>query len=130
MGFKCGIVGLPNVGKSTPSTQRTKTAAKRRTIRSARLNPMSAKWRCPSRASPATCRNRLVKEIIPTRDELCRHRRSRARRPKGEGPATSSSPTSASDAIAYVLRCFENDDITTSKAASIRSRISKPSKPN
>ncbi|KAF0100273.1 MAG: GTP-dependent nucleic acid-binding protein EngD [Hyphomonadaceae bacterium] len=114
MGFKCGIVGLPNVGKSTLFNALTKTAA----AQAANYPFCTIEPNVGEVAMPEPRLNVLAaiagsKEIIPTRMNFVDIAGLVRGASKGEGLGNQFLATIREcDAIAYVLRCFDNDDIT------------------
>lgn len=114
MGFKCGIVGLPNVGKSTLFNALTQTAA----AQAANYPFCTIEPNVGDVAVPDPRLNKLAeiagsKEIIPTRLTFVDIAGLVKGASKGEGLGNQFLANIREvDAIAYVLRCFEDDDVT------------------
>lgn len=114
MGFKCGIVGLPNVGKSTLFNALTKTAA----AQAANYPFCTIEPNTGEVAVPDARMNKIAalagsKEIIPTRINFVDIAGLVRGASKGEGLGNQFLANIREvDAIIHVLRCFENDDIT------------------
>ena len=114
MGFKCGIVGLPNVGKSTLFNALTKTAA----AQAANYPFCTIEPNVGDVAVPETRIAQLAEiaksaEIIPARMQFVDIAGLVKGASKGEGLGNQFLANIREvDAVAYVLRCFEDDDIT------------------
>jgi GTP-binding protein YchF len=114
MGFKCGIVGLPNVGKSTLFNALTKTAAAQAAnYPFCTIEPNVGEVAMPEPRLEKLAKIAGSKEIIPTRMNFVDIAGLVRGASKGEGLGNQFlANIRECDAIAYVLRCFENDDIT------------------
>ncbi len=114
MGFKCGIVGLPNVGKSTLFNALTQTA----TAQAANYPFCTIEPNVGEVAVPEPRLEKLAavggsKEIIPARMNFVDIAGLVEGASQGEGLGNKFlANIRETDAIIYVLRCFENDDIT------------------
>jgi GTP-binding protein YchF len=113
MGFKCGIVGLPNVGKSTLFNALTSTAS----AQAANYPFCTIEPNVGEVAIPDTRLNDLVainnsKNTVPTRMTFVDIAGLVKGASKGEGLGNQFlANIREMDAIAYVLRCFEDPNI-------------------
>ena len=114
MGFKCGIVGLPNVGKSTLFNALTQTAA----AQAANYPFCTIEPNVGDVAVPDARLDKLAAiaksvEIIPTRITFVDIAGLVRGASKGEGLGNQFLANIREvDAIAHVVRCFEDDDVT------------------
>jgi len=114
MGFKCGIVGLPNVGKSTLFNALTQTAAAQAAnYPFCTIEPNVGEVAVPDERQETLARIAGSKEIIPTRITFVDIAGLVRGASKGEGLGNQFLANIREvDAIVHVLRCFEDDDIT------------------
>ena len=113
MGFKCGIVGLPNVGKSTLFNALTETAAAATAnYPFCTIEPNVGEVPVPDTRLDTLAKIARSAETIPTRLTFVDIAGLVRGASKGEGLGNQFLAVIREvDAIAYVLRCFEDDDI-------------------
>lgn len=114
MGFKCAIVGLPNVGKSTLFNALTQTAsAAAENYPFCTIDPNVGEVAVPEPRLPKIAEIGGSKEQIPARMNFVDIAGLVRGASKGEGLGNQFlSNIRETDAIAYVLRCFDDDDVT------------------
>jgi GTP-binding protein YchF len=112
MGFKCGIVGLPNVGKSTLFNSLTRAEIAAENYPFCTIDPNVGIVEVPDLRLAALADIAKPEKIIPTTMEFVDIAGLVEGASKGEGLGNKFlAHIRETDAIAHVVRCFDNDDV-------------------
>ncbi|MDK1023202.1 MAG: redox-regulated ATPase YchF [Gammaproteobacteria bacterium] len=113
MGFKCGIVGLPNVGKSTLFNALTKAGVGAENFPFCTIEPNAGVVPMPDSRLDALAEIVKPRRVVPTTMEFVDIAGLVAGASKGEGLGNRFlANIRETDAIAHVVRCFEDDKVT------------------
>lgn len=112
MGFKCGIVGLPNVGKSTLFNALTRAGIEAANYPFCTIEPNIGIVTVPDSRINALCSIVKPKNIQPATMQFVDIAGLVKGAAKGEGLGNQFlANIRETDAIGHVVRCFENDDV-------------------
>ena len=113
MGFNCGIVGLPNVGKSTLFNALTRAGVGAENFPFCTIEPNSGIVPMPDPRLDMLASIVSPEKVIPTTMEFVDIAGLVAGASKGEGLGNQFlANIRETDAIAHVVRCFEDENVT------------------
>ncbi|MCZ6710194.1 MAG: redox-regulated ATPase YchF [Gammaproteobacteria bacterium] len=112
MGFKCGIVGLPNVGKSTLFNALTQAGIDAENFPFCTIDPNTGVVPVPDSRLDKVAALAGSAKIVPTTMEFVDIAGLVAGASKGEGLGNQFlAQIRETDAVAHVVRCFEDDNV-------------------
>ncbi|MCK4952011.1 MAG: redox-regulated ATPase YchF [Gammaproteobacteria bacterium] len=112
MGFKCGIVGLPNVGKSTLFNALTRAGIQAENYPFCTIDPNVGIVPVPDARQDQLAKIVNPERVLPATMEFVDIAGLVAGASKGEGLGNKFlANIRETDAIAHVVRCFEDDDV-------------------